>query len=475
MCIYIIILYYSLNARKKALKRLGAQQKSVSNTFTRFKSVSEEKLQELKKNKLKRRTYAKMMWGVNTYKEWRIYILSNPSTFDVRVFESDLERIDLLNVETFQYAMCKFVAEVTKAKDGSEYPGKTLYHLVISVQKFLNEKGLDWKLVESNAFGQLRNVLDNTMKDRASRNIGTTVRQAQYISLEFENKLWDKGLLGENTPDKLRDTVLFLLGINLGLRAGDEHYDLRRETLEKPSQIQFETDNSGVKCIVYREDSVTKTNDGGLKSMRKQRKIVWVHPSNDKTRDPVRLVEKYISLCPPVSPKTKKFNFYLRSLERPTPTRWYGEQIVGINSIRKVVQNIAKNAESMGFMTNHSLRRSGATRLFQNGIDRKLVKEFTGHVSDAVDQYQVTSDQQRCEMSRVLQGERFIEKEKETCEPDIEVVVNEDSKDKCIGCTCSKKKVDMNQCNQIGEMIKQLVKSHGRRRATIKIEVDFHE
>ena len=331
------------------MKRLGvAAAKTVSNQFQRFKTVSEEKLKELKQKKLKKRTYAKMMWGVNTYNEWREHCLIDNNMFDVRILESDLNNVELLQVEAFQFAMCKFIVEVSKV-DGSEYPGKTLYHLVVSVQKYINEKGRDWKLLESKRFAELRNVLDNTMKEQASRNIGTTVRQAQYISLEIEEKLWRSGVLGEDSPDKLRDTVIFLLGMNLGLRAGDEHYDLRRETLEKPSQLQFLKDSNGVKCLVYRE--VTKTNDGGINHMRKQRKVVWVHPGSEISRDPVRIVEKYISLCPTVTPKTKKFNFYLRSLEKPSPNRWYGEQIVGINSIRKCVKHLVKEANMDVFMT----------------------------------------------------------------------------------------------------------------------------
>ena len=58
----------------------------------------------------------------------------------------------------------------------------------------------------------------------------------------------------------------------------------------------------------------------------------------------------------------------------------------------------------MDIFTNHSLRRSGATRLFQANVDRKLVKEATGHSSDAVDAYQVTSDQQRQRLSKVIAG-----------------------------------------------------------------------
>ena len=97
-----------------------------------------------------------------------------------------------------------------------------------------------------------------------------------------------------------------------------------------------------------------------------------------------------MKLAPQVTPQTKKLNFYLHSLERYTPTQWYS--MVGLNILKKTIQNLLKNAKLDGFFTNHSLRRSWTTRLFNNGVDRKLVKEYTGHRSDAVDAYQVTSD-----------------------------------------------------------------------------------
>ena len=63
---------------------------------------------------------------------------------------------------------------------------------------------------------------------------------------------------------------------------------------------------------MYREDSVTKTNDGGLKNMKCEHKVVWICPNTeDVARCPVRLVDKYLGLCPPY----RKNNFYLRSLD----------------------------------------------------------------------------------------------------------------------------------------------------------------
>ena len=253
----------------------------------RFKNLTDAKMKELKENRLKKRTFAKVQWAVRAFKDWRNTKLSDPTTYDYLIYESDIEKVEKLSIDSFQFCMCKFISEVTKQKDGSDYPGRTLYQMCVSIQKHLNHNGINWKLVEGHEFRQLRNVLDNVMKERAAQNIGMVCRQAQYISLDYENKLWENQVLGEQNPDQLRDTVTFLLGINLGLRAGDEHYDLRCYSDQKASQLSFKQDNKGTKCLVYYEDSITKTNDGGLASMRKDRKIVWVYPSKNVVRCPV--------------------------------------------------------------------------------------------------------------------------------------------------------------------------------------------
>ena len=53
------------------------------------------------------------------------------------------------------------------------------------------------------------------MQERAAQCIGTIRKQAEVISLEFENKLWNDNVLGEDTPDKLRSTVLLIVLIGL--------------------------------------------------------------------------------------------------------------------------------------------------------------------------------------------------------------------------------------------------------------------
>ena len=204
----------------------------MSRNVRNFKKVTATKLSQLKIKQLKKRTFNKMQWGVRAYNQWRLVRLSDVVNFDVKIYEADLERLELITKENLCYALCFFIPEVVKL-DGKDYPGKTLYEMVTSIQKFLHQSKIYWKLLDDKEFSEVRNVLDNVMKERAKLNIGVVKKQAAYIPQELENSLWEKNVLGEASPDQLRDTVLFLLGINLGLRAGDEHYDLRRYSNEK--------------------------------------------------------------------------------------------------------------------------------------------------------------------------------------------------------------------------------------------------
>ena len=94
----------------------------------------------------------------------------------------------MLEKDSFEFSMCKFLAEVWKL-NGDEYPGKTVYHMVVSIQKHVVTKGKKWKLIESSNFGKLRNVLDNLMKERAQNNIGMIKHQAGMITSNIENEL----------------------------------------------------------------------------------------------------------------------------------------------------------------------------------------------------------------------------------------------------------------------------------------------
>ena len=442
-----------------------------------FHRVSEEQIKNLQEVKMKKRSFSKMKWAVNAYQEWRENRLSSTEGYDEVIFRTNLDDLVNLTKDDLEYCLCRFVPEVSKKNGKGDFPGSTLYQLCVAIQAYLKHNKIYWKLVEGPDFKDLRIVLDNVMKQRAEANVGTTKRQADLVSYEHEEKLWSDGILGEQTPDQLRDTVCFLLGINLALRAVDEHYHLRRDTKDKPSQLSFQRNSNGVRCLVYTEDTCTKTNNGGLKHMRKDRKIVWVYPNKNVNRCCVRLVDKYISLCPPT---VKKSNFYLRSLEKINPAQWYGHQVLGQNRVGEVVKNLLKSAKLDGYFINHSLRRTGTTCLFQAGFERKLIKEFTGHVSDAVDAYAITSDAQRQVMSEILAkaptlNNVHVDESKPKDQNCNGIDVNITTKSATCTCNCSKTS-DMGvsqKGEEVCKMIKNIIDSGKNTDIVINISIEL--
>ena len=165
--------------------------------------VSDKRIEELKKVNLKKRTKAKMNWGVAAYNEWHQERLRT-FNYNVAIYESDLNDLPNLTKLNFCHAMCHFIPEVSRQKGEGLYPGHTLYQLVTSIQKYLHVNKVYWKLIESPEFEDLHNVLDNVMKERTEAQIGTVKHQAKFITYEFENDLWEKGFLGEDSPDRLR-------------------------------------------------------------------------------------------------------------------------------------------------------------------------------------------------------------------------------------------------------------------------------
>ena len=86
--------------------------------------------------------------------------MSDVGNLDVRIYKSDIDHVELLERDSFKFALCNFLVEV----DGSEYPGATLYHLVVSIQKHLNGNGKGWKLVKGMQFPKIHTELNNLMK-----------------------------------------------------------------------------------------------------------------------------------------------------------------------------------------------------------------------------------------------------------------------------------------------------------------------
>lgn len=120
-----------------------------------------------------------------------------------------------------------FIHEVRR-KDGKLYKAKSLFEFVLCIQAlFRAEKNIAYQFLKDTQFLPIRNSLDRAMKTLQAQGMGHNPRKADIVSLFMEEELWCSGLLGDSTPRILLRSLVFVLGVNLGLRSG-EHRLLRR-------------------------------------------------------------------------------------------------------------------------------------------------------------------------------------------------------------------------------------------------------
>ena len=271
----------------------------------------------------------------------------------------------------------------------------------------------------------------------------------------------------------------------MGLRAGDEHYNVHTDSPNKPSQFTFKRNEDGVRCLVYSEDTITKTKDRGIDSLKKDRKVRWIHPSDNVNRCTVCLVDKYMSLCPPVTKPSMKPNFYLRSLERTNLAQWFSTQVVSLNTLKKTVGEMLKNTKLDGFFSNHSLHRTGISHLFQAGVPLKLIKEYSGHCSEALDRYQIPSEKQIQEISSVLAGSSTSKNDKEMSKVSESAVqskkfqftMSSKKENKDVNCVSleAKKDNESNSTDKVTQLISNIVNAKKGEKTVVKIEIEFHD
>jgi integrase len=338
---------------------------------------------------------------LRTFKEWRAarnhaVSSNNDSYHDEPLVNASLEEMSDKQLDFF---LARFVAEVRKT-DGAEYPGRTIYEMISSIQAYLRvECKRNVNLIDKTARVFLNSALNFVMKERAGQGIGVETAQAKFITEEQENYLWEHCFLGSTNAALLRDTLVFVFGIQFALRAGQEHRNLRREN----SQISLQVDEFGDEYLQYNED-ISKTNNGGLAHLRIKRKVVRAYKNlKNPERCPVDFYNKYLSHVPTT---TSDNAFYLRVLPKPNGQIWYNyKKAAGRETLGNVVKNVMKNAGFEGYFTNHSLRRSCATRLCDARFREQVIQETTGHrSSDGIKAYKCTSSSLKGKASGLLQG-----------------------------------------------------------------------
>ena len=129
---------------------------------------------------------------------------------------------------------------------------------------------------------------------------------------------------------------------------------------------------SGIKRMCLKQTRMVLSTERRL-----QRRYVIQYAKEAKPqRCIVMLYKLYNSRCPLNRPADA---FYLKPLLKPTEDCWYQATPKGHNVLGGTVCRQCMIAGLQGHYTNHSLRTTAATRLFEAGIDEQLIMQHTGH------------------------------------------------------------------------------------------------
>ena len=366
-----------------------------SSHCSRFEQLtSSPELAKCSKGFVPPNTQCNTQWAVRTFNSWMEW--RNQSKPKNTVPQDILSCTD---PQILSKWLSLFIIEARK-KSGEKYPTSTLNLLLCGLKRhmcklnpnspnFLDEKHPD--------FAGLRGTRDCIARQLREEGIGVTVKHTPTISIDEEEKLWTTGVLGVDNPQALLNAMFFMNGKVLCLRGGREHKAL------KISQFTFHSDGE-LEYVIYIENG-SKNRSGSYKEKADSNKVIkhFANPSLGN-RCYVTLLKLYLSKLPPKILNDTSSVFYWKPKE-VTPVAdvpWFTLNVIGRNTLGSMVK---KMCEAIGVegKTNHSLRATGASRLFERNVPEKLIQERTGHKStDALRQYERTSTSQQKDVSDIL-------------------------------------------------------------------------
>ena len=301
-------------------------------------------------------------------------------------------------IDVINSCLQRFISEARRV-DGTPYPPKTLYQILCGLLRHAREHQsnppnfLDRK---DTRFKKLHGTCDSVLHALREQGVEADKKSAKVITKADEDKLWELGILNCISAEGLQKAVFYYVGKVCCLRGGEEQRNL------KPSQF---TRLKNPEQYVYTEHG-SKNRNGGFFQLHVDNKSVEIHKNKDAgERCLVYLLDLYLSKIPQRA-KDKDI-FYCKPLQKYKHESdiWYSEQPRGKHFLNGMVKSMCSEAKLQGGYTNHSLRASGATELFQRHAPEHVIQQFTGHRSvTALRQYEKVAVEQQKAACNILTG-----------------------------------------------------------------------
>ena len=359
----------------------------------RYAYIQKEEMETIRKGYVPPNTEKNTKWALKCFNEWR-YARNEKS--------SEKCPDDLLEEqcpEALDRWLSTFIAEVRRV-DGDQYPPRTIHQLLSGVLRYMRSCSCDTPNVldrRDTRFKSIQGACEVVFRELRKEGIGTSVRHAAVITMEEEDQLWKLGIMNITTPKGLQRAVFFYVGKVCCLRGGEEQRSLKISQFKR----MYDPDK-----YTYTENG-SKNRSGGVAQLNLENKIVPIYPvPQHQPRCLVYLIDLYFSKLTALA--FEKDLFYVRpkaNVPVLPDEAWYDNIPVGKNKLSTFVKEMFIEAgfENEGIKTNHSLRATGATCLFNAGVPEKVIQKTTGHRSiEALRGYERVSMEQQQASTKVL-------------------------------------------------------------------------
>ena len=180
----------------------------------RFAKVAINEVEKRVVNNSPEKTRQQNRWALNVWKSWAEWRSKKVNTNGENYGAVPSDIVKCRSVEEMGHWLTYFILEVRR-KDGKPYPPKSLYEICVGLQRHIRSFSSHCNITiidEKNpAFNQFYNVLDSRMKELSAQGVGIEVKQAEEITVDEENQLWESRVINFDNAQGLSYGVFFII------------------------------------------------------------------------------------------------------------------------------------------------------------------------------------------------------------------------------------------------------------------------
>ena len=254
-----------------------------------------------------------------------------------------------------------------RRSDGNPYPATTIVNLLSDLHRHAKTTSVEYPNFmdhKNSRFRESTGAMQARFRELRKTGIGGFVKHVPIVTPEEEDRLWSSQIMGVHSPFSTAESSVLLCWKNFLCLRGAEHRDLKISQFvrsEQPDSYNYIENGS--------------KNITGV-STKIANKVVPVYSSPEAhPRCLVYLLDLYLSKLPPKAIQLDLF--YLRPKKSAESGSWYDCVAVGKEKLRNFLQSMCADAGISEKKTNHSLRATGASALFNAGVPERFIRDVT--------------------------------------------------------------------------------------------------